>query len=171
MEDQKPLPTSTTVDSPTPDFNQELENLKKQCEEYLNGWKRAQADYQNLKKETASKNQELANFIQASLLLEILPIINNLKVALGHIPSEQKEEAWVKGIAHIYRQFADWLKNQGIEQIKTIGEKFNPELHEAVGQETNEEVEDYIIVKEISPGYLLNKTVINPAKVVVNIKK
>lgn len=148
----------------------ELEELKKKCEEYLNGWKRAKADYLNLKKETAEKQEDWADFIQAGLLLEILPIINNYKIALSHIPEEAKKEAWVEGFNHIYKQFIDLLNKLGITEIKTVGEKFNPEFHEAVSQEINEEAADQQILKELSPGYQMNDKVITPAKVVVNVK-
>lgn len=149
----------------------ELVELKTKCEEYLNGWKRAKADYLNLKKETEEKQKDWADFIQAGLLLEILPIINNYKIALSHIPKDAGKEAWVEGFNHIYKQFTDLLNKSGISEIKTIGEKFNPEFHEAVSQEVNEETEDQLILKELSPGYKMNDKVITPAKVVVNVKK
>jgi len=149
----------------------ELEELKHKCEEYLNGWKRAKADYLNLKKETEEKQKDWADFIQAGLVLEILPIINNYKIALSHIPEGVKKEAWVEGFNHIYKQFIDLLNKLGITEIKTVGEKFNPEFHEAVSQEINEEKEDHLILKELSPGYKMNDKVITPAKVVVNVLK
>ena len=148
----------------------ELEELKKKCEEYLNGWKRAKADYLNLKKEISEKQKDWLDFIQAGLLLEILPLINNLKIALSHVPEEARKENWVIGFEHIYKQFVEFLKKLEIEEIKTVGEKFNPEFHEAISQEENTDVEDQIILKEIGPGYKMNEKVIVPAKVIVNVK-
>jgi len=153
------------------EVNGELAALKTKCEEYLNGWKRAQADYQNLKKETLTKGQELTEFIQAGLIMEILPIINHYKIALSHLPAEVKGEKWAEGFSHIYQQFSELLRKLGIQWIKTVGEKFDPQFHEAVGQEKNSESADHEITKEISPGYLLNDKVIKPAKVIVNIIK
>lgn len=147
-----------------------IESLQNKCQEYLNGWKRAKADYENLKKQTEKKQTEFSDFIQATLLLEILPIINNYKVALSHVPENVKKEQWLNGFNHIYKQFKDFLKKVGIKEIKTIGEKFNPEFHEAIAQEEEKDTEDQIVLKEASPGFQLNDQVITPAKVVVNVK-
>lgn len=153
------------------DLNQKnIEDLQNKCQEYLNGWKRAKADYENLKKETGKKQEEFIDYIQAALLLEILPIINNYKVALSHVPENLKKEEWLQGFNHIYKQFKEFLKKIGIKEIKTVGEKFNLEFHEAVAQEEKDDVEDQIILKEASPGFQLNDKVIIPAKVVVNVK-
>ncbi len=129
----------------------ELTQVKKQSEEYLNCWKRAVADYQNLKKETEKNQAEFVKFANLALIFELLPILNNFKAAFACIPEEQKETDWVKGIECIKKQFEDLMKNLGIEEIKTVGEKFNPELHEAVSKDESEGPEDTII-KETQPG-------------------
>lgn len=150
--------------------NDELADLKNKCEEYLNGWKRAQADYQNLKKETEEKKKDWAEFIQAGLLLDILPIINNYKIALSHVPEVAQKEAWYEGFSHIYKNFTEFIKKLGITEIKTQGEIFNPEFHEAVSQASDETKEDHEVIKELTPGYKMNEKVLAPAKVIVNVK-
>jgi len=151
-----------------PNNNQptELEKLKAQCDEYLNGWKRAKADYINLKKETEDKQKMLFEFANATLLMEILPIYDNLKKAIA-LAGEEKNN-WLEGIKQIKKQFEDLLKDYGIEEIKTVGEKFNPEFHEAVGKEKKEGVEPDVIISEASTGYLMKGKVLVPAKVVVS---
>jgi molecular chaperone GrpE len=150
-----------------PNNNQptELEQLKAQCDEYLNGWKRAKADYINLKKETEEKQAMLFEFANATLLMEILPIYDNLKKAIA-LAGEEKNN-WLEGIKQIKKQFEDLLKDYGIEEIKTVGEKFNPEFHEAVGREKKEGVEPDVIISEASTGYLMKGKVLVPAKVIV----
>lgn len=148
------------------------EELQKKCNEYLTGWKRAQADYQNLEKETAKRKTELVKMANADLLMEILPIFDNLKLAIKHIPKDQKQLDWVIGIEHIKNQFKTFLENSNITEIKTIGEKFDPELHEAVqnNDQTNKSEETnkkQTITEEIKSGYELNNTVLYPAKVIV----
>jgi len=158
----------------------ELEQLKAQCDEYLNGWKRAKADYINFKKETEDKQQMLFEFANATLLMEILPIYDNLKKAIMTIEAPaaadgstkltmtaSAEKAWLEGIKQIKKQFEDLLKDYGIEEIKTIGEKFNPEFHEAISKEKKEGVESGVIISEASPGYLMKGKVLVPAKVIV----
>lgn len=148
----------------------ELTELKNKCEEYLNGWKRAQADYQNLKREIEEKKKDWADFIQANMLMEILPIIDTYKIALTHVPDDVKKEAWYEGFGHIYKNFTEFIKKLGITEIKTQGEIFNPEFHEAVSQTSDETKEDHEIIKELTPGYKMNEKVLAPAKVIVNVK-
>ena len=147
-----------------------LSELETKCAEYLNGWKRAQADYENLKKETDKKVRDLVEYSQANMILGILPIYDHFKLALSHIPENQKKEEWVKGILHIKKQFADFLKSLDIEGIKTVGEEFDPEIHEAVAREESKEANNQII-KEIKPGYMVKEKVLQPAQVVVSKKE
>lgn len=150
--------------------DQNIEELKKQAakaEEYLNGWKRAKADYLNLKKETDNRYQEIIQYANAALIAELLPTYNNLKLALEHTPKELVVNDWVKGVEHIKRQFSDFFSSLGIEEIKTVGEKFNPEFHEAIATEEKADVDSSIIYEQVAAGYTLHGKVINPAKVKV----
>ncbi|MDD5289665.1 MAG: nucleotide exchange factor GrpE [Patescibacteria group bacterium] len=150
-----------------------------QCDEYLNGWKRALADYENLKKQTAKEKEEFAKFANTNLIIGLIPVYNNLKISFGHLPADLKNNNWVKGIEHIRKQMLDVLEFNGVEEIvPKIGEKFNPELHEAVKSEEQivnseqitddkQQTTDHKIVKVLSDGYKLNGRVFMPAKVVV----
>jgi molecular chaperone GrpE len=163
-------PGRTTDDSKTEEnkLKEELELAKKKMDEYLNGWKRAKADYINQKKDFAKRERELIQFANAGLILEIMPIYDNFKLAWKHIPEEhRKNDEWLKGIAHIKNQFQGLLKNLGIEEIKTVGEKFDPELHEAVSKEKVEGKEPGMIIDEIKSGYKLFDKVLEHAKVKV----
>lgn len=153
--------------SETEKLKEELEIVKKQNEDHLNGWRRAKADYLNLKKEIEKKSIELIQFANAGLILQILPIYENFKTALEHITEDDQKKDWVIGVGHIKKQFEDFLKNLGLEPIKTVGEKFDPNLHEAVSSEKLEGKEDDIIIKEVSGGFKLYDKVLEPAKVVV----
>lgn len=144
-------------------LKEELEKLKKDAENYLNGWKRARADYLNLEREIRQEKFEWIKFANLELILKILPILDSFDQSLEKMPENLKNDQWVKGIMQIKRQFEDFLKDQGAEKIKTIGEKFDLGKHEVVEKrgEGNE------IVEEIQSGYLLNGEVIRPAKVVI----
>lgn len=148
-----------------PNNTEEIEKLQAQCEEYLNGWKRAKADYANLKKESEDRQRIFLDVAKAGLIMEILPIYDNLKKALIALPAENN--AWAEGIRAIKKQFEDFLKQNGIEEIKTVGENFNPEFHEAVSREQKEGVEPDMIISELSSGYLMKGKVLVAAKVVV----
>lgn len=145
----------------------ELDLAKQKADEYLEGWKRAKADYSNFKKESEKRVQEVIGFANAGLVAQLIPVFNNFKLACRHIPQEELEKEWVVGFMHIKKQFEDFLNNLGIEEIKTVGEKFNPEIHEAVEYEEKEDFETDTIFEEVQPGYTLQGKVINPAKVKV----
>ncbi|OGY41610.1 MAG: nucleotide exchange factor GrpE [Candidatus Buchananbacteria bacterium RBG_13_36_9] len=143
----------------------ELEQLKAQAAEYLAGWQRAKADYINFKKETEEKQKMIFEFANATLLMEVLPIYDNFKKAIA-LAGEEKN-SWLDGIKQIKKQIEDLLKDHGVEEMKTIGKKFNPEFHEAVSREKKEGVAPDMIISEASTGYLMKGKVLVPAKVVV----
>lgn len=149
------------------ELKKQLELTQKKSEEHLNGWKRAKADYINFKKDTEKQNQELIQFANAALIVQILPIFEHFKKALAHIPKEQAESGWVMGIINIKKQFVDFLKKLGVEEIKTVGEKFNPSLHEAASHEEKEGFETDVIFEEVESGYTLYGQLLKPAKVKV----
>lgn len=136
-----------------------------QCQEYLAGWQRAKADYANLQKETEKRMSEFRQYAQADLLEQLFPLVDYFKQGFSLVPEEEKDSAWMQGIRHIQDNLNKILQENGVEEIKTVGEKFNPELHEAVKGEGEE------IVQEVSTGFKLNGQVVRPAKVIINEKK
>lgn len=147
----------------------ECEKLKIECEEYKTNWHRALADYQNLQKETATRRAEWAQMSEQQILEEFIPVYEHLKAAFGLRTTDYstEQQKWIDGIAHIMNQFNSILKSHGVEEIKTVGEKFNPELHEAVGHEPMEGAGEDEIIKEISGGYTMGGRVIKAARVIV----
>ncbi|MFZ5559185.1 MAG: nucleotide exchange factor GrpE [Patescibacteria group bacterium] len=138
-----------------------LKTKLKTCEheraEYLAGWQRAKADYINLQREHEQKIADYFKFANEGLILELLPILDSFEAAIKNGKDE--------GIKNLYNQLLNVLKNNGLEEIKSLGEKFNPELHEAV--ETIQGKNSGIIIEEIQKGYKLHGKVIRPSKVKV----
>ena len=147
--------------------NKELEELKQKCEEYLNGWKRERADFLNYKKEEASRIGELCQYSSQKLILKILPILDNIELAETHLKDLPAQAG--EGFLLIKKQFIDVLQKEGIEAIKTIGEKFNPNLMEAVEEAEQSggmsDIPPATVLVEIQKGYTLCGKVIRPAKV------
>lgn len=143
----------------------ELEECRKQKDEYLAGWQRARADFLNYKKEEMERFKEIMKYGSQELILKILPILDSLEKAETQIPSDFKDNEWVKGISQVRSQLQDFLKKEGVEEIKTIGKKFDPNFHEAVEKVEVENKKSGEIIKEIQKGYTLNGKVIRPAKV------
>lgn len=143
-----------------------MDELTAKCEEYLNGWRRAQADYQNLVKETDLRKIEFIRYANEDLIGEILPVLDNFKIAFRQIPEAEKDSAWVVGFSYIKKQLEDVLKNHNVEEIKTVGTQFDPVEHEAIEHIQRDGVKSGEIVEERQAGYKLNGKVIQPAKVV-----
>lgn len=144
----------------------EIEECRKQAEEYLAGWKRAMADYQNREKEIAREKDELAAYASARSIHAILPVLDHLRAAVAHIPAEQAGSEWAKGVNLIVKEFENALRALGVDTITTEG-AFDPSLHESVGDQQAEGVAIGTIVRETQSGYTLAGKVIRPAKVII----
>jgi molecular chaperone GrpE len=150
---------------------EDIESLKKalaeekaRAEGYLASWQRAQADFINYKRRTEQEREEFGKFANAMLMLNLLPILDDLERALASVPSKLAKLSWVEGMRLIERKLWASLEAQGLSQIKAVGEPFDPNLHEAAMQGKGKEG---IVVEELQKGYKLHDRVIRPAKVVV----
>lgn len=151
----------------TPDLKKKLEDCQKKKDEYLAGWQRARADFLNYKKEEMERIKEILKYGNENLILKILPILDNFEKAEKEIPGDKKNDKLLEGILQIKTQFQDFLKNQGIEEIKTVGEKFDPNFQEVVQEIEKADCESGTVIEETQKGYILNGKVIRPAKVKV----
>jgi len=149
------------------DFKKELEAEQKKAQEYLDGWKMAQADYINLKRRIENDIRELAQFSNADLITKILPVLENFRRAFRHIPKEKQEDEWVKGIKQVEKQLEDTLKGEGLERIEVLGKEFDPNICEAVAYENSKTHKDCEIIEVIENGYKLKDKILKPAKVKV----
>lgn len=148
----------------------DLAKITKERDDYLSGWQRERADFSNYKKEQAEFFDGFKKFATEDFVLEILPVLDSFEMAILHLPRDIKENEWVKGIIQTKEQIKNVLKNQGVEEIKSEGEKFNPEFHEAV-ERVESEGEDGVIIEEIQKGYLMHGKAIRPARVKVSVKQ
>lgn len=139
------------------------EEYKKESEEYKSGWQRALADYKNLQRENVERRSEWVQISEQQILEEFIPVYDHLKMSVVGVV---ETSPWVEGVKHVLRQFGEILKSHDVEEIKTVGEKFDPTIHEAMSEEEGEG-ETGVIVKEISSGYLMGGRTIKAAKVIV----
>jgi molecular chaperone GrpE len=139
-----------------------LETLESGDWEYK--YKLALADYQNLIKQSAKDRESFVRFALSDFLQELLPVYDHLKMSLITLPDNEKESAWVKGVEYVLKQFKDLLESRGVMEIKTVGEKFDHNLMEAL------EGKGEKVVKEVMSGYTLNGRTIRAAKVMVGEK-
>lgn len=146
------------------------DELEAQCAEYLAGWKRALADYENLQKNNASLREDDRRRIRTQLAHELLPVVDNFEAAMKFAPAEVPDamKNWFAGVSHIARQFADVLSSLGVTSIVTLDQSFDPNLHDSGGAKHVDGKEPNVIVEEVVRGYKIGDVVLRPAKVIVN---
>jgi len=157
------------------ELKKKLEECEKLKDEYLAGWQRERADFLNYKREELERIGEILKYTNVGLILNILPILDNFEIAEKKLPEDLKNDENVKGILQIKNQILDFLKNQGVEEIKSAGEKFDPNFHEAVEEiepssakaTEGKDIKSGIIVEEIQKGYKIHGKVLRPARVKV----
>ena len=155
----------------------EIAVLKRQADEYLDGWKRLQAEFENYKKRQAESQKDMVKYAAQNIVLQIIPVIDNFHMSTEHVPEDQRENPWVVGIMYIQKQLETVLAENGVEQIPvTVGDPFDPVYHEAFesgqcGCSDKEcgEREKYKnkITKVMMAGYKMGDRVIRPARVIV----
>lgn len=138
------------------------------CEEYLNNWKRALADYQNLQKDLARERQQMRVYAVTHAAELFLPIYDHFRMAFEHVPTDLSEHAkqWLTGMQHIKSQYEQALKMLGLEEIPAEG-TLDTRLHEVVGSEQQQDTPDDTIIRVVQAGYRCNGAIVRPAKVIV----
>ncbi len=173
-EPQQPIPPPP----PQQSSSNRTAELQAKCDEYLAGWQRARADYQNLQKETERRITEIIQYSNEEFIRELLPIIDHFTYAFNGVPTEERSKPWVKGIEHIQTNVLKILESHGVQRIATVGTAFNPELHESVAEVGPEEKEPLgglggatgtsgTVAEEVAAGFTLHGKVIQHAKVKV----
>jgi molecular chaperone GrpE len=134
------------------------------AQRYLDNWRRAEADFENYKKRVELDRAESARFASTAVILNILPVLDDLDRAFKSLPEKLAHLTWTDGMRLIHRKLQATLEAQGVTEIKALGENFDPSIHEAVGQAAGE---DGKIIEEAQRGYRLNGRVIRPTFVIV----
>jgi molecular chaperone GrpE len=131
---------------------------------------RERADAINVHRRAEEERVKLAAFFKAKVLRDLLPALDNLERALKHAPKELADNDYVKGVKNVAIQFEQNLQSLGVEKIKTVGEVFDPSVHEAIHMEEGDgDVE--VVCEELQPGYKVGDEVIRHAVVKVKMEK
>ncbi len=129
-------------------------------EEYLEGWKRARADLENLQRRLADDKMKDRTSIKRSLVEPLIALNDNFRSLAQHAPDDK--DPWVQGVLHIARQFTQTLQEFGVEEIVDTGGQFDPSIHEAVEEVEGEEGK---VIEVVQAGYMIGDVTIRPAKV------
>jgi len=149
-------------------YKDELARLRekaKLADEYLNDLRRVQAEFVNFKRRWEKERQQMLLFGEEELIKELLPVLDNLERAIKAADQTGPAGPILDGIKMVYDQVMDILKKRGLRRIEAKGKEFDPNLHEAVGQELTDQVPDNHVFDELQPGYILRDRLIRPAMV------
>ncbi len=141
-----------------------LNKAREDAQKYMANWQRAEADFQNYKKRTDQEREELRRFGNVSLIINLLPVIDDFERAFASLDSHLAGLSWFDGIYLIYRKLSQLLENAGVRPIESEGQPFDPRYHEAVAHVEGEEGK---VLSEVQRGYKLHDRVLRPAMVVV----
>ena len=141
-----------------------LEERAAKVEEYHEKWLRALADLENFKKKTEQDRRELSVFANVMLVKSVLPVLDDMERAFDSLDADTAGLDWVEGLNLVYRKLLSTLESQGLSVIPTVGERFDPTMHEAVMQAEGEEG---VVVGELQKGYRFHDRVVRPAMVQV----
>jgi molecular chaperone GrpE len=177
--DKEPQPeTKASEESTAPELTPEmpgdlaewqnkLQEKTQEAEENYARLLRLAADMENLKKRQERERADLLQFANENLIKELLPVVDNLELALEHGQQLEAPASFLEGIEMVHQGFLKALERFGVTPLVSVGQPFDPAFHNAVMQEENPEVPDCSITKELQKGYLMHQRLLRPAMVVV----
>lgn len=178
---EAPSPSQATGEGPTPtppaggeqvdrDLDALLADTQRERDEYLDLAKRTKADFENFRKRMSAEVLAAAGRGKAEVLRDVLPVLDDLERALqaeGLDPEGDSPDGLAHGVLLVFRSLRDSLTKNGIEAVDPTGERFDPNLHEALSAQPADEVESGVVVETVQKGYRLGEQLIRPARVVV----
>ncbi len=150
--------------SKQPKKTDELALLQQQIAELTEALQRERADAENIRRRHTEQLAQLRSTVKATVVSELLPVIDNFERALKHVPKDLENNDYIKGVQGVVKQFDSTLQNMGVNRIATVGQIFDPHLHEAISIEEGEG-EQEVVTEELQSGFVLGDEVIRHAMV------
>jgi molecular chaperone GrpE len=159
------------LDEATPEeLRQMLEETRKRATESDEGWKRARADFLNLKRRTEQERGSLSAEAREKLIMKFLGVVDDFELALKHMPENLKEDSWVNGVVQIEKKLKKLLDSEMVSEIPALDQEFNPHLHYGVQRDDEGEGDKEVVTDVYQKGYKMGDKVIRPAMVKVGRK-
>ncbi|MBM7556231.1 nucleotide exchange factor GrpE [Halanaerobacter jeridensis] len=159
------LSVAQEIEKEMKELESELLDEKEEKEKYVNRLHRLKADFSNYKKRMEREKDKIADRAVKDFVSDLLPVIDNFERAIDSFDQENEND--LEGIEKIHKQLSNLLKKKEIEVIDTVGEEFDPNLHEMMLEEESDEYESGVIIEELQKGYIYDGIVIRPAMVKV----
>lgn len=164
-QDNQTTPAGQVTNGPA-DLMDELERERAKAAEYLDQAQRARAELLNYKRRTEQEMQQFRRSASEHLITRLLPVVDDFNRAVESVPDEKLENSWIQGFLLIQRKLWSILEAEGVRPIESVGQPFDPTIHEAVTFDSDGEGVD-IVISEFQRGYTLNDRIIRPAMVQV----
>ena len=150
------------------DPQDQLAQLKAELSKYKDVALRSVADLDNYRKRMAREKDDAIRYANASFLERLIPILDNFELGLQAAKAGGSQSAVQDGMMMVFKQLQDFLASCGVETVDATGQHFDPNVHEAIAQEQNEEVPEGFVIRQLRKGYRLKDRLIRPANVVVS---
>lgn len=151
-------------------LNIELTETKSELSDIKNKYMRLYAEFENYKKMIQKDKEALLRYGTESLMQELLPILDNLEMAIEHTREDNSSDSLLKGVGLTLKEFKKVLTNYGVQEIKSSGKTFDPVFHHAMSQVEREDIDEKMVVEEFRKGYMLKDRVLRPSLVAVSKK-
>lgn len=142
------------------------EEVAKQLDEITRDLQRERADFANYRRRNEQERADFARFAKTDLITKLLEVLDNFDRALEHVPADQRDQAWVEGMWLVERRLRDILAAEGLEEVASVGQTFDPRIHEAIGH-VDSDAPEGTVVEEVRKAYRIHDRVIRPALVTV----
>lgn len=147
------------------EMQEKILSLQAEVQENKDNWLRSQADFVNFKKRREAEQIMLYQNASSRIIKQLLPALDDMKRALDNQTETEDGSDWIKGIELIYQKFQMILNNEGVINMETDGEIFDPNFHEAIAMEESSDHESGQIIEEIQTGYMIGERVLRHALV------
>ena len=146
----------------------QIQSLRKERDELLDRLLRKQAEFENFRRRAEKERSEYIQFASSELMKELLGALDSFELALRNAKSGDQNT--IRGVELIHKQLLDTMGRFGLKAIDAMGQKFDPNFHQAVATQASDEVEENTVLEEMRTGYLLNGRLRRPAMVSVSVK-
>ena len=146
---------------------EQLAAAEAKAAEYLDGWQRARAEFANARKRLEKERGEAYLNASVDIASQLLPSLDDFDRALNSVPATIAQDKWFEGMALVRRKLQNILENLRVTPIQTVGQPFDPNIHEALSLQPSDEYESGTVIAEAQAGYKLGDRVLRPALVFV----
>ena len=160
-------PISPTIQ----DLEAQLETEKKRSADYLARLKYMQADFENLRKRCDREIQQASQYSNERIVIPLLDVVDELELAIKNSKAADSSQTLVEGVEMTLKRLRKVLEQEGVTEIESINQPFDPSKHNAIAAEERDDIENCVVIEEVRKGYMMKQKVIRPSIVKVAVKR